>query len=143
MSFDPVEALSYGMSAARMRVNVLASNIANAEVTRTPEGGPYKRRDVVQIARDVPTSFGNALDKATLAVPQVGAIVEDQSPARKVFQPGHPDADKDGYVAFPNINVVTTMTDLMSATRLYQANVTAMETARRMSSDAQRISQSV
>ena len=142
MSFDAIEALSYGMSAARMRVNVLASNIANAEVTRTPEGGPYKRRDVVQIARDVPASFGNALDKATLSVPQVAAVVEDGSPARKVYQPGHPDADAQGYVAFPNINVVTTMTDLMSATRLYQANVTAIENARRMSSDAQRILQS-
>lgn len=141
MSFDAIETLSYGLSAARMRVNVLASNIANAEVTRTPEGGPYKRRDVVQIARDVPTGFGSALDKATLAVPQVAAVVEDQSPAKRIYQPGHPDADAQGYVAFPNINVVTTMTDLMSATRLYQANVTAIENARRMSSDAQRIIQ--
>lgn len=140
--FDVTEVLSSGMSAARMRVNVLASNIANAETTRTEEGGPYKRRDIVQVARGVPSGFSSVLDKVTLAKPSVLGVVEDQAAPKKVLQPGHPDADKNGFVAYPNINVVTTMTDLMSASRLYQANVTALETVRRMSQDAQRISTS-
>jgi flagellar basal-body rod protein FlgC len=81
------------------------------------------------------------MDKASLASPSILGVVEDKSAPRKVFEPGHPDADKEGYVAYPNINVVTTMTDLMSASRLYQANVTALETARDISSEALRISQ--
>jgi flagellar basal-body rod protein FlgC len=87
----------------------------------------------------MPNDFSNILDRASLAKPSAVAVTQDNSEPRKVFQPGHPDADKEGYVAYPNINVVTTMTDLMSASRLYQANVTALETARRMSMDAQQI----
>lgn len=138
--FNPIEILSKALSATRLRVNALSSNIANAETTKTVDGGPYKRKDVVQMAVGMPSAFGNELDRASLAAPTVAGIVEDQSDPRKVYQPGHPDADKDGYVAYPNINVVTTMTDLMSATRLYQANVTAVETARELSTEAQRIS---
>ncbi len=139
MSFDALEVLSAGLSAARMRVNVLASNVANAETTRTPEGGPYKRKDVVQIAQSAPGSFSSVLDRMSLARPAIAGVIEDQSAPKKVFEPGHPDADKEGFVAYPNINVVSTMTDLMSASRLYQANITAIETARKMSSDAREI----
>jgi flagellar basal-body rod protein FlgC len=110
--FNAVEVLSNGLSAARMRVNVLASNIANAETTRTPEGGPYKRKDIVQTAKDLPGSFSSALDRMTLKKPFVAAVVEDQSDPKLVFQPGHPDANPEGYVSYPNINVVSTMTDL-------------------------------
>lgn len=138
--YDATEVLASGLSAARTRLNVLASNIANAETTRTPEGGPYKRRDVVQMGKAVKSHFSSALDKASLFRPSVEAVVADQSTPRMVHEPGHPDADEDGYVAYPNINVVTTMTDLMAASRLYQANVTALETARKMESDASRIS---
>jgi len=138
--FDTMEVLASGLSAARTRVNVLASNIANAETTRTPEGGPYKRKDVVQTAQEVTGAFTSALDRMSLAKPSVMAVVADSSPPRLVHQPGHPDADVDGMVAYPNINVVSTMTDLMTASRLYQANVTAMETARQMVAEAQRIS---
>ena len=137
--FNVMEVLASGLSAARTRVNVLASNIANAETTHTPEGGPYKRKDVVQQAVDVRDSFSSELDRASLARPQVLAVVEDQADAKKVYQPGHPDADKEGFVSYPNINVVTTMTDLMSASRLYQANVTALQTAREMSRQASSI----
>lgn len=137
---DVSEIIASGLSAARMRVNVLASNIANAETTRTEEGGPYKRKDIVQMSKSVNDSFSSVLDKMSLSQPTVAAVVEDQSEARKVYQPGHPDADKDGFVAYPNINVVTTMTDMMSASRLYQANVTALETVRRMTEDAISIS---
>ncbi|MFM1846919.1 MAG: hypothetical protein RL417_393 [Pseudomonadota bacterium] len=139
MGFDALEVLSAGLSAARMRVNVLASNVANAETTRTPEGGPYKRKDVLQIAQSAPGTFSSVLDRMSLARPSIAAVIEDQSEPKKVYEPGHPDADKDGFVAYPNINVVSTMTDLMSASRLYQANITAIETARKMSSDAREI----
>jgi flagellar basal-body rod protein FlgC len=135
-----MEVLASGLSAARMRVNVLASNIANAETTRTAEGGPYKRRDVVQIAKSVSSDFDNALDRMSLMKPSVMAVVEDQSTPRVVFNPGHPDADEQGNVAYPNVNVVTTMTDLISASRLYQANVTALQTARDMTQEANQIS---
>lgn len=139
--YNVIDVLSKSLSVARLRVNTLASNIANAETTRTEEGGPYKRKDIVQGAIPVKSAFGSELDQASLASPQVMAVVEDQSDPRLVYQPGHPDANKEGYVAYPNINVVTTMTDLMSATRLYQANVTAIESAREMSTEATRISQ--
>lgn len=140
---SPVEVLARALSAQRLRVNVLASNIANAETTRTPEGGPYKRRDVVQMAVDSPHNFQSALDRMSLAKPVVAGVMEDESAPRKVFQPGHPDANEEGYVEYPNINVVTSMTDLMTASRLYQASVVATETVRNMSRDARSIATSV
>ena len=143
MAFNVIEVLASGLSAARMRVNVLASNIANAETTRTEEGGPYKRRDVVQMARTQHSSFESELDQMSLAKPQVVKVVEDGSDPKKVYQPGHPDADKDGFVEYPNINVVTSMTDMMTATRLYQANITAVQTVRDMMDAASRISGSM
>ncbi len=138
--FDVMEVLASGLSATRLRVNTLASNIANAETTKAADGGPYKRKDVVQVATDMHSKFSSVLDRMSLSKPQVLTVVEDQADPKKVFQPGHPDADKDGYVAYPNINPVTTMTDLMSASRLYQANVTALETARQIGSEALNIS---
>lgn len=138
--FDTQEVIASGLSAARLRVNVLASNIANAETTRTPEGGPYKRKDIVQMAVDVPGTFASGLDKMSLARPAVLGVVEDNSEPRMIYRPGHPDANQDGMVAMPNINVVSTLTDLMSASRLYQAGVTALETARQMSNEARNIS---
>ena len=139
--FNVLEVVAKGLSAARVRLNTLASNMANADTTRTAEGGPYRRKDVVQVATDVQSGFGAALDRASLASPKVLAVVEDQSEPRKVFQPGHPDADKEGFVSYPNINPVTTMTDLMAVSRLYSANVTVAETTRQMLSEAGRISQ--
>ena len=136
---SPIEVSAGGMAAARLRVNTLSSNIANTETTRTPEGGPYKERRVVQVVDDVPGSFSSALDSMTLKKPRIAGVVEDQSPPKMVYQPGHPDADQQGFVAYPNINVVATMTDLMSASRLYQANVTAVETARTLQSEASKI----
>lgn len=139
-NFDAVEVLASSLSAARTRINTLASNLANAETTRTPEGGPYRRRDVVQMARPMKSDFSSTLDQASLYRPSVQAVVADQNPPKLVYQPGHPDANEEGYVAYPNINIVATMTDLMSAARLYQANLTAVETARRMEQDAAQIS---
>jgi flagellar basal-body rod protein FlgC len=140
--FDAQDVLAAGMSAMRLRVNTIASNIANAETTRTPDGGPYKRKDVVMTATSTPRAFQSALDEMTLSKPGIAAVVEDQQDPRKVFQPGHPDADKEGYVAYPNINVVQSMTDLMTATRLYQANVSASRSVMEMGREARKISSS-
>jgi flagellar basal-body rod protein FlgC len=137
--FSALEVLARGMAAARMRVNVLSSNIANAETTNTPEGGPYKRKDIRIEATTIPGTFSSALDKASLMAPKVTQIVEDSAPPRQEYNPQHPDADANGFVSYPNINVISTMTDLMSASRLYQANISAVETARTIKTEASRI----
>lgn len=129
--------IAHGLSVQRQRVNTIASNLANAETTRTAEGGPYKRKDVVVVAQDLPhSSFESTLDEMSLSRPRVLAVVEDQSEPRKVFQPGHPDADKEGYVAYPNVNVVSSMTDLMSASRAYEAQLSVLKTVRAMVENA-------
>jgi flagellar basal-body rod protein FlgC len=138
--FDSTDVIASGLSAARTRMNVLASNIANADTTRTPEGGPYKRRDVLQMARSAPSEFGNTLDRMSLHKPTVQAVIADNSEPRMVYQPGHPDANNNGYVAYPNINPVTTMTDMMTTARLYQANLAALDAVRKMSEEARNIS---
>ncbi|MDZ4785874.1 MAG: flagellar basal body rod protein FlgC [bacterium] len=138
--FDAQEVIAAGLSATRLRVNTIASNLANAETTRTPEGGPYKKKDVVMMAKAAPSSFDSALDQMSLAKPSILAVVEDQSEPKKVYQPGHPDADQGGFVAYPNINVVESMTDLMTATRLYQANVSASKAISDMTREARKIS---
>lgn len=138
--FNSTEVLASGLSAARKRMEVYSSNIANAETTRTAEGGPYKRRDIVQIARSMQSNFSNTLDRMSLFKPQVAAVVADSKPPKLEFNPGHPDADSNGFVAKPNINVVTEMVNMTSAARLYQANVKALETARRMEREASQIS---
>jgi len=134
-----IEVLASGLSAARTRVNVLASNIANAETTKTEDGTPFKRRDVVQVARTQRSAFESELDRMTMAKPMIDRVIEDQTEPKKVYEPGHPDADKDGFVQYPNINVVTSMTDLMTATRLYQANITAVQNLRDMLDATNRI----
>lgn len=137
--FNAIEVLSSGMATARERLNALSSNIANAETTSTPEGGPYKRKDVRIEAVPVAGTFSSALDKASLMAPKVTQIIEDDAPPRQEYNPQHPDADENGFVSYPNINVIATMTDLMSVSRLYQANISAVETARTMKSEASRI----
>lgn len=124
-----------GLQAARTRLNIIAGNIANAE---TPG---YNRRDVIQVAKEVPTSFSAALDGMTDAqvMPMISKVVEDQSPSRMVYDPDHPQADPKGYVALPNINIVEEMTNMMSATRLYQACATAVDAGRTIKDAAMRI----
>lgn len=141
--FKAMDVLSSGLSVARARMNALASNIANAETTRTPEGGPYKRLDVLQVAKPMKGKFQNALDRMSLHRPSVQAVVEDGKEPKMVYQPEHPDANTEGYVAYPNINVVSTMTDMMSVSRLYQANISAIETAKNMEQEAKRITSGI
>ncbi|HEX2587417.1 MAG TPA: flagellar basal body rod protein FlgC [Gaiellales bacterium] len=123
--FDALSISSTGMSAERLRMDVIAENLANAETTRTPEGGPYRRQEVV--LEQASPSFGEVLGGV-----RVAGIVSDSSPARRVYDPGHPDADKQGYVTLPNVNPVNEMVDLITAQRGYEANVTAMSAAKQM-----------
>lgn len=119
-----------GLSAQRSRLNVTASNLANAETTKTENGGPYLRRQVTFTAGR--TEFASALDGAVQRV-NVTAVTEDTtSPTRMVFDPGHPDARPDGYVEMPNVNVVEEMTEMITASRSYEANATSFETLKKM-----------
>jgi flagellar basal-body rod protein FlgC len=113
------------LDAQRTRIEVAVSNIANAESTKGPDGQPYRRRDVVLGAQPV-ESFDAALGRADAVGVQVTNIVEDQAPFRRRFDPGNPDADKDGYVAMPNVDVPEEMVDMLGAARAYQANITAI-----------------
>jgi flagellar basal-body rod protein FlgC len=121
--FLPLKVSATALEAQKVRLNVLASNIANASSTQTPEGGPYRRKDVV---------FKTYIyDRESVGV-DVPQIVEDQSPFRTVFDPAHPDADKNGYVSYPNINVLTEMVNLMTAQRAYEANLTMITSYKEM-----------
>lgn len=143
----------YGLSAQRVRVNTISSNIANAQTTRTEEGGPYRRREVVFKAMDfnqqlsqalhanTPSlgysdplgegNFGEKVNPAIMSVIVDKIVRDDKGPMMK-YEPSHPDADANGYVAYPNINPVIEMADLVEATRAYQANVAAFESAKNM-----------
>src|SRR5262245_44401943 len=124
-----------GLNAQRARLNVISSNLANVESTRTPEGGPYRRREVVFTAVPLEGSFGEALNLNLRGVPEgveVGMIVSDPRPFKRVFEPQHPDADAEGYVQFPNVNMTEEMVDMISALRSYEANVTALNATKSM-----------
>ena len=147
----------YGLSAQRTRVNVISSNIANAQTTRTDEGGPYRRKEVVFKAINFNDYYNKALGEKTnsakfedplnegdfgkIVNPAIMSVVvdkisrDDREPKLK-FDPNHPDADTNGYVAYPNINPVIEMADLVEATRSYQANVAAFESAKNMANSA-------
>jgi flagellar basal-body rod protein FlgC len=131
--FDALDSSGSALSAERVRMDVTAENLANAQSTRTANGqGPYRRKEVVmqEAGVGVGPSFADSLQAARGV--KVAGIVEDPSPSRKVYDPGHPDADAKGYVEMPNVNTVTEMTDLIGASRAYEANVTAMQTAKSM-----------
>jgi len=133
--FSSMNVSSSALSAGRTRMNLISSNLANANATRTPEGGPYKRKDAVFAATPVVSPFNRALEGATaqqVRKVEVSEIVEDQSPPRLQYDPGHPDANLQGYVAMPNVNVVEEMADMIGATRAYEANVTAVQAAKSM-----------
>lgn len=123
------------MSANRLRINTVSSNIANAKTTRTEEGGPYKRRDVVFQAHDVPSSrFDSVLDEASLKTVRVAEVVQDDRPPELVYDPGHPDADAEtGMVAYPNINVVSEMTNMLTASAAYKAAAEVVNITKEMS----------
>ncbi|MGE0591281.1 MAG: flagellar basal body rod protein FlgC [Vicinamibacterales bacterium] len=127
--FAAMSAAASALTAERTRVEVAVSNIANAESTRGPDGRPYRRRDVV-LASDQVASFDAALGRANAVGVKVAAIVEDQAPYRKRYEPSHPDADAEGFVELPNIDAPEQMVDMLGAARAYQANLTAINLIR-------------
>jgi flagellar basal-body rod protein FlgC len=139
--FGSLDISASALSAERLRMDVTAENLANAQSTRTANGGPYRRKEVVTEATGG-GGFASALASARSGAGgsgggaeggvRVSAIVEDQTPNRLVYDPGHPDANAQGYVSMPNVNPVTEMVDLISASRSYEANVTAMQTSKQM-----------
>ncbi len=140
--FDALSISASGLSAERLRMDVTAENLANAQSTQGADGQPYRRKEVVLQATGGPGGFQAVLAGAmgadgpgsdeTPGGVQVAGIVEDETPGRRVYDPGHPDADAQGYVTLPNVDSVTEMVDLISASRSYEANVTAMQTAKQM-----------
>ena len=133
VSLSAFRVSSSGMSAERTRLDVIASNIANAESTRSQAGGPYARQ-IVQFAAvyDGVSGAGQASASMRPVGVKVVGVVKDPAPFRMQYDPGHPDADAQGYVSKPNVDVVTEMTDMISATRSYEANVTAFNAAKAM-----------
>ena len=147
----------YGLSAQRFRINLISSNIANANTTRTSEGGPYRRREVIFKAVDFDKTLNKKIaegedflnyenpldepglqDKANPAIMsvKVDKVIRDDSPFKMKYDPSNPDADKNGYVAYPNVNPVVEMADLIEATRAYQANVAAFQSSKAMAQSA-------
>ena len=126
--FDAIDVSASGLSAERLRMDVTAENLANAQTTRAADGGPYRRKTVV--LQEAGGGFGAELARARGV--EVAGIVQDGAPPRMVYDPSHPDADARGYIQMPNVNPVTEMVDLITASRGYEANVTAMQTAKQM-----------
>ena len=125
-SFDVLKISGSALEAQRRRMNVIASNLANAQSTRTEGGGPYQRQDVVF------TSTAVASNPLELKGVQVAEVVPDGKPPKVVYDPGHPDADKEGFVAMPNINTMEEMVNMMMAFRAYEASVATFNTAKAM-----------
>jgi flagellar basal-body rod protein FlgC len=131
---------SSGMAAQRMRMNTIASNIANINTTQTPEGGPYRRKDVVFEAMPDAKNFGEIITSSDPAGSfqrvQVTDIVSDRKAPLLKYEPDHPDANPDGYVAYPNINLMEEMTNMIQASRSYEANVSALQASKDMALSA-------
>jgi len=124
-----------GMAAQRTRAELLTENLANAETTRTPDGGPYRRKDAVFSSSEETSPFGAVFQTemgSGVNGVEVSDVIQDQSEGEKRYLPGHPDADADGYVTFPNVNPAEDMADLLSASRGYSANVAAMSAIKGM-----------
>ena len=130
--FTSMEISGSALTAQRIRMNLIAENLANADVTRTRSGEPYRRKGVVLGAREAPAFDGLLNAGATPGGVEVLKIVESQAPPNQVYNPSHPDADAKGYVAMPNINPMMEMVDLISASRAYEANVSAIQISKTM-----------
>lgn len=140
--FDSINIGSSGLTAQRLRMDTISKNIANANTTRTASGTPYKRQIVVLKSAHEPSFkslFNKSLDKSVSKGVEVSAIKEDDTPFKKVYDPGNPDADKEGYIQMPNVNIITEMVNLIAATRSYEANVTAINENKSMMMKAMEI----
>jgi flagellar basal-body rod protein FlgC len=130
--FTSMSVSASGMAAQRTRAALLVENIANSETTRTPEGGPYRRKDAIFSTSNVGSEFASELESQLQTGVQVTQISVDQRDPEKQYAPGHPDADADGYVSIPRMNPAEDMVDLVTANRSYQANVAAMSAVKDM-----------
>jgi flagellar basal-body rod protein FlgC len=137
--FDSLRIGASGLTTQRFRMGLISSNMANANTTRTAEGGPYKRKDAIVAATPLEKSFEQELDsqmdEKMSEVSVIGVATSDRAPIVK-YDPGHPDANEAGYVAYPNVNLVEEMVNMMSAARSYEANVTAISTTKNMAMKA-------
>lgn len=132
---DSLHTSSSALSAQRVRMNVISSNLANANTTRTPEGGPYRRKEVLMAAYPAQRTFEDILNANltdSVSEVKVVGVVNDTRPFITKYDPQHPDANENGYVLMPNVNIVKEMVDMMSATRNYEANVTAINATKSM-----------
>ncbi|MDD4601694.1 Flagellar basal-body rod protein FlgC [bioreactor metagenome] len=131
--FGAIDAAASGLTAERLRMDVISNNIANVNTTRTAEGGAYRRQIVLfepRSGQSFAQFLSREMDSGTGV--KVAGITQDNSPTRRVYEPNHPDADPEGYVEMPNINIVSEMVDMITATRAYEANVTAVNAAKSM-----------
>ncbi|MFO0611645.1 MAG: flagellar basal body rod protein FlgC [Polyangiaceae bacterium] len=136
--FTAFDVAASGLSAERDRMNIIASNLANARTTSGVDGGPYKRLDPVFEARSVDATSSDPVLGRLMQV-RVSEVREDQQPGQLSYEPDHPDADADGYVEYPNVNVVTEMVNLMTASRAYEAGVATIESVKAMARSALKI----
>ena len=132
--FGGLEISASALTAERLRMDVVAENLANAQTTRGADGQPYRRKEVVlqERAGSFGATLSAAMDRGQAGGVEVAGIAEDQTPLKRIYDPGHPDADAEGYVSMPNVDTVTEMVDLIGAQRAYEANVTAMQAAKQM-----------
>jgi len=138
--FSSLDVSASGMNAQRMRMDLISQNIANANTTRTEDGTPYRRQSLL-LKTDITSPFSNYLSGATSTKlgdgrVKIQGVVEDQSDFRRVYEPDNPEADEDGYVSYPNVDIVTEMVDMISASRSYEANVTASTASKNMAMQA-------
>jgi flagellar basal-body rod protein FlgC len=131
--FDILKISSSGLKAQRTRMEVIAGNLANIHTTKTDEGGPYKKKEVVFASSDVSDErgFRGVLSKKIEGV-KINSIQESDNAFEKIFDPNHPDADQEGYVMLPNVNLMEEMTDMTAATRAYEANINVLNTTKEM-----------
>ncbi|MEN9580387.1 MAG: hypothetical protein RJA70_3396 [Pseudomonadota bacterium] len=137
--FSAMDIAASGLSAQRLRMNTIASNLSNAQTTRTEEGGAYKRVDPVFEAVALKKMQALTASEQSVSLVHVREVVQDKRPGRVVFEPGHPDANTQGYVEYPNVNIVEEMVNMITASRAYEAGVSSVESAKGMANAALQI----
>lgn len=138
--FSSLDVSASALTAQRLRMDTISQNIANVNTTRTEDGTPYRRKVVVFEEKSPEKNFSEYLNESSKKLVgggvRVSRIIEDRSPFKMVYEPGHPDANEEGYVEMPNVDVLTEMVNMISATRSYEANVTAINTTKSMAMKA-------
>lgn len=134
--FSAMEVAASGLSAERTRMNTIASNLANARTTRTPDGGPFKRLDPIFESVALSRNGGTVSGAEGVSMVRVSRIATDQRPGTMVYEPGHPDANGEGYVEYPNVNAVEEMVNMITASRAYEAGITSVESIKQMARSA-------